>query len=128
MLFTSEHARSAAIAVWNIHYNYHRVTQRCRRYTACLTPSGRCNQRPARIHLVRAGHAPDTPPESTEVRMVDDLSATRLLQNPLGQPAPDGQVGDLARISNGQQTIYLLPRDYDAATPAHLRWLLASTR
>ncbi len=49
--FTSEEARSAAIAVWNIHYNYHRPHSGTGGPTAGLTLAGRCHQGPALIHL-----------------------------------------------------------------------------
>lgn len=60
--------------------------------------------------------------------MSKTLLCTRLLQNPLGQPAPEGEPGDMVRVTDGQRTIYLLPREFDAASPAHLQWLLARPR
>lgn len=58
----------------------------------------------------------------------DALTVVRLLQNPLGQPAPPGERGDLVRVSDGRARVYLLPGEYDRATPATLRWLLAQQR
>jgi hypothetical protein len=56
---------------------------------------------------------------------VQPIVATRLLQNPLGRPAPPGARGDIVQVTDGQATIYLLPHEYDAADERHLRWLLA---
>ena len=53
------------------------------------------------------------------------LTVTRLLQNPLGEPAPGGEPGDLVCVSDGTLKIYLMPREYAAATEADLRPLLA---
>ena len=53
------------------------------------------------------------------------LEVTRLLQNPLGQPAPEGDPGDIVRISDGATTIYLTPREYDEVGERQLRYLLA---
>jgi len=53
------------------------------------------------------------------------LQVTRLLQNPLGQVAPDGAEGDIVRVSDGVKTIYLTPREYAKATKRELRRLLA---
>jgi Ribosomal protein L9, N-terminal domain len=62
--------------------------------------------------------------------MVQHLVATRLLQNPLGQPAAPGARGDIVRVSDGRASVYLLPHEYEAADDRLLRWLLAqkSTR
>ena len=49
----------------------------------------------------------------------------RLLQNPMGHPAPPGARGDIVRISDGTATIYLTPAEYDRTTEAELRYLLA---
>jgi hypothetical protein len=57
--------------------------------------------------------------------LANALQVTRLLQNPLGEPAPAGTVGDIVRISDSLATIYLTPRDYDSMTDARLRYLLA---
>jgi ribosomal protein L9 len=57
--------------------------------------------------------------------MVRPLVATRLLQNPLGQPAAPGSRGDIVRVTDGRVTIYLLPHEYDAAEDRDLRWQLA---
>lgn len=57
--------------------------------------------------------------------MADVLRVTRLLQNPLGEPAPPGSRGDIVRVSDGISTIYLTPREFDNATDAQLRYLLA---
>jgi hypothetical protein len=54
-----------------------------------------------------------------------ELTVTRLLQNPLGQPAPPGEPGDLVCVSDGRSKIYLLPSEYAAATEVDLRRLLA---
>jgi hypothetical protein len=56
---------------------------------------------------------------------VAPLEVTRILQNPLGQIAPDGSPGDIVRVTDGTSTIYLTPRDYDDATEGGLRYLLA---
>ena len=53
------------------------------------------------------------------------LTVVRLLQNPLGAEAPAGERGDLVRVSDGRSRVYLLPGEYDAVTPATLRWMLA---
>jgi hypothetical protein len=53
------------------------------------------------------------------------LEVTRLLQNPLGQPAPEGDRGDIVRVSDGATTIYLTPREYDNVSERQLRYLLA---
>jgi hypothetical protein len=42
---------------------------------------------------------------------VAKLEVTRLLQNPLGDPAPEGERGDIVRISDGVQKIYLPPHE-----------------
>lgn len=55
----------------------------------------------------------------------ETLTVVRLLQNPLGEEAPAGERGDMVRISDGRSRVYLLPSEYDMATPATLRWLLA---
>ena len=54
------------------------------------------------------------------------LEVTRLLQNPLGQPAPEGARGDIVRVSDGTRTIYLTPREFDEATEQQLRYRLAA--
>lgn len=54
------------------------------------------------------------------------LQVTRLLQNPLGQPAPDGVEGDIVRVSDGAKTTYLTPRDYMRATEHDLHVLLTA--
>jgi hypothetical protein len=53
------------------------------------------------------------------------LEVTRLLQNPLGQPAREGDRGDIVRVSDGATTIYLTPREYDDVSERQLRYLLA---
>jgi hypothetical protein len=53
------------------------------------------------------------------------LEVQRLLQNPLGQPAPPDARGDIVRISDGMATIYLTPAEYDRTTESELRYLLA---
>lgn len=54
------------------------------------------------------------------------LQVTRLLQNPLGHPAPDGEPGDMVRVSDGTRTLYLTPREFDEATEQQLRYRLAA--
>lgn len=54
------------------------------------------------------------------------LEVTRLLQNPLGHPAPEGERGDIVRISDGTRTIYLTPSEYDEASEQQLRYRLAA--
>jgi ribosomal protein L9 len=54
------------------------------------------------------------------------LEVTRLLQNPLGDPAPEGERGDIVRVSDGSRTIYLTPREFDEATEQLLRYRLAA--
>jgi len=54
------------------------------------------------------------------------LEVTRLLQNPLGQPAPDGERGDIVRVSDGTRTLYLTPREFDEASEQELRYRLAA--
>jgi len=53
------------------------------------------------------------------------LVVTRLLQNPLGQPAPVGHRGDIVRVSDGTVAVYLTPLEFEAADEAQLRYLLA---
>ena len=53
------------------------------------------------------------------------LTVVRLLQNPLGQEAPPGERGDMVRVSDGRARVYLLPSEFDSASPATLRWMLA---
>jgi hypothetical protein len=54
------------------------------------------------------------------------LEVTRLLQNPLGQPAPEGEPGDIVRVSDGTRTIYLTPREFDETPERQLRYRLAA--
>ena len=54
------------------------------------------------------------------------LKVTRLLQNPLGEVAPDGQRGDLVRVTDGRATVYLVPFEFEMATEAQLRDMLAA--
>ena len=56
---------------------------------------------------------------------MSELSVVRLLQNPLGQVAPDGARGDLVRVSDGRASVFLLPAEFEAADEPRLRWLLA---
>jgi len=58
--------------------------------------------------------------------MASALQVTRLLQNPLGQVAPDGVKGDIVRVSDGDKTIYLTPAEHSAATEDELQQLLAA--
>ena len=53
------------------------------------------------------------------------LTVVRLLQNPLGREAPPGERGDMVRVSDGRTRLYLLPSEFDMATTASLRWMLA---
>ena len=53
------------------------------------------------------------------------LEVTRLLQNPLGEPAPAGARGDIVRVSDGTIAVYLTPAEFDAASESDLRYLLA---
>jgi hypothetical protein len=54
------------------------------------------------------------------------LEVTRLLQNPLGHPAPEGERGDIVRISDGTRTLYLTPQEFDEASDQQLRYRLAA--
>jgi hypothetical protein len=54
------------------------------------------------------------------------LEVTRLLQNPLGHPAPEGEQGDIVRVSDGTCTIYLTPQEFDEAGEQQLRYRLAA--
>ena len=56
---------------------------------------------------------------------MNTLEVQRLLQNPMGEPAPPGSRGDIVRVSDGTVTIYLTPAEYDRATERELRYLLA---
>jgi hypothetical protein len=56
---------------------------------------------------------------------VTELAVRRLLQNPLGDPAPPGSRGDLVAVSDDRVTIYLTPAEYEAASDTELRYLLA---
>jgi hypothetical protein len=54
------------------------------------------------------------------------LEVTRLLQNPLGRPAPEGERGDIVRVSDGTRTLYLTPQEFDEASDQQLRYRLAA--
>ena len=54
------------------------------------------------------------------------LEVTRLLQNPLGDPAPEGERGDIVRVSDGMRTLYLTPQEFDEASDQQLRYRLAA--
>lgn len=54
------------------------------------------------------------------------LRVTRLLQNPLGHVAPEGQRGDLVRVTDGRATVYLVPYEFEMATESRLRDMLAA--
>jgi hypothetical protein len=56
---------------------------------------------------------------------VTTLDVARLLQNPMGEPAPPGARGDIVRVSDGTATIYLTPAEFDRASERELRYLLA---
>lgn len=49
----------------------------------------------------------------------------RLVQNPLGQPAPPGQRGDIVRVSNEWSTIYLDPGEFERMSEAAIRRMLS---
>jgi hypothetical protein len=53
------------------------------------------------------------------------ILVVRLLQNPLGGEAPAGERGDFVRISDDDVSLYLTIPEYEAASEATLRWLLA---
>jgi hypothetical protein len=55
----------------------------------------------------------------------DRLQVQQLLQNPLGEHAPEGARGDIVRVSDGTRTVYLTPQDYERASEAELRYLVA---
>ena len=57
-----------------------------------------------------------------------ELNVVRLLQNPLGEPAPEGARGDLVRVSDGQSKVYLMPWEFEAADEQSLRWMLGRPR
>jgi hypothetical protein len=57
--------------------------------------------------------------------LTNDLRVTRILQNPLGQLAPDGERGDMVRVSDGARTLYLDPDEFDGLDERALRYLLA---
>lgn len=57
-----------------------------------------------------------------------ELVVTRLLQSPLGAPAPEGEAGDIVAVTDGNGTVYLSPAEYDKATETELRYLIASSR
>lgn len=57
-----------------------------------------------------------------------ELTVVRLLQNPLGQQAPEGERGDMVRVSDGASSLYLLPWEFEAADEQLLRWMLARPR
>jgi hypothetical protein len=56
---------------------------------------------------------------------VNTLEVQRLLQNPMGEPAPPGARGDIVRVSDGTATIYLTPAEYELASERDLRYRLA---
>jgi hypothetical protein len=56
---------------------------------------------------------------------VNTLDVRRLLQNPMGEPAPPGARGDIVRVSDGTATIYLTPAEYDGISERELRYRLA---
>jgi hypothetical protein len=57
-----------------------------------------------------------------------ELSVVRLLQNPLGQQAPEGERGDLVLVSDGHSKVYLMPWEFEAADERALRWMLSRPR
>ena len=54
------------------------------------------------------------------------LTVVRILQNPLGAVAPDGERGDIVRVSDGTSKVYLDPEEFDRSSELRLRELLAS--
>jgi hypothetical protein len=54
------------------------------------------------------------------------FEVTRLLQNPLGTPAPEGERGDIVSVSDGTRTIYLTPQEFDEASEQQLGYRLAA--
>jgi hypothetical protein len=59
---------------------------------------------------------------------MSELDIARLLQSPLGQVASPGERGDMVRVSDGRAKIYLDPDEFDRASEADLRALLAAAR
>jgi hypothetical protein len=55
-----------------------------------------------------------------------ELEVTRLLQNPLGHPAPEGERGDIVRISDGTRVLYLTPQEFEGTGEQQLRYRLAA--
>jgi len=53
------------------------------------------------------------------------IEIVRLSLTPLCHPAPSGSPGDVVRLSDGVTTCFLLPDDFDVASEADLRSLLA---
>jgi hypothetical protein len=56
-----------------------------------------------------------------------DFQVARLLQNPLGQPAPAGHRGDIVRVSNEWATIYLDPNEFERTSEAGLQRMLVQS-
>ena len=56
---------------------------------------------------------------------MSQLTVARLLQNPMGELAPPGERGDIVRVSDGTNTIYMLPAEFEAASEERVRFLLA---
>ena len=54
-----------------------------------------------------------------------ELVVTRLLQNPLGQVAPEGQAGDIVQVSDGVAKLYLDPEEFDDLSDELLRAMLS---
>ncbi|WP_433292780.1 hypothetical protein ACQPZQ_05840 [Pseudonocardia sp. CA-142604] len=59
---------------------------------------------------------------------MSQIDVDRLLQNPMGERAPEGADGDIVRVTDGNSTIYLTPAKYEAVNEIYLRWLLAGGR
>ena len=57
---------------------------------------------------------------------MNDIEVQRLLSSPLGQAAAPGTPGDIVSVSDGEVAVYLTPAEFDSASEAHLRWLLAA--
>jgi hypothetical protein len=54
-----------------------------------------------------------------------ELVVTRLLQDPLGALTPEGERGDIVRVSAGDATIYLDPDEFDDLDEDTMRVMLS---
>lgn len=57
---------------------------------------------------------------------MNELHITRLLLNPMGRSAPEGERGDIVRIADGLLTLYMDTTDFDACSEQTIRYRLAS--